>query len=278
MSSSFSMQRLSYRFAEFTRHHWATAEARAIWEQRISRVSACIAELEWRSILEGVRSCALRPVAPQEFQVLSSMLARHGLTVVPLDKIAAEFGYASARRVPREGQPFHYWCAIGRPSDVQLIESEHSSNNTEALGSFLGYPLCCTKFYDTVWIQNRFMDTTWPMAQNTAEKRAITAAHVEIPAVSKCNILLRWLGIRIIFHLPCSFDCLPTVELAGKMIDIAKAAGFHREMDWLNEMLSWPVQWSALYGVADIATPVGTTFTATDVTTTRYQVTYKGAG
>jgi hypothetical protein len=278
MLSSFSMQRLSYRFTEFTRHHWADAAVRAIWEQRIGKVSACVAELEWRSILEGVRSCALRPVAPDELEGFGSILARYGLIVVPLEKLAVGNAYTSVRRQPLEGEPFDFWCAVGRPLDVQLVESLHSCSDNEALGRLLGYPPCCTAFYDQVRRRDQFMDTTWPMARNTTDKRTITAAHIEIPALSKSNILLKCLGIRVVFHLPCSFDCLPTADLAETLIDFAKAAGFHEEMNWLIEMLSWPVEWSALYGLADISTPLGTTYTATDVTATRYQVSYRGGG
>jgi len=80
----------------------------------------------------------------------------------------------------------------------------------------------------------------------------------------------------MVFHLPCSFECRPTTELAGKFAEIAGSAGYQQEMNWLEEMLSWPIEWSALKGVAEITTPVGTISTATDFTAERYQVSYKG--
>lgn len=277
MLSSFSMQRLDYRFKEFTRHSWANDEAKALWDPRIGMVCACIEELEWRSVLEGVRACALTSVTQNELQAFSSMLAPYGLIVAPLEKIAARDGYASFREAPRVGEPFNYWCAIGRVSDVQLLESAQLSNDEEEVGRLLGYPPCCILFKQLL-TEERFIDTTWPMAQNTAAKMSITPTHVEIPEASKCNILLQWIGPRIVFHLPCSFDCRPTVELAAKFIEIAGSAGFHQEMEWLEEMLSWPVEWSALYGLAEITTPVGTVSTITDATAEEYRVSYRGAG
>lgn len=38
MLSSFSMQRLNLRFKEFAKHHWANAEAGALWEPRLRKV------------------------------------------------------------------------------------------------------------------------------------------------------------------------------------------------------------------------------------------------
>lgn len=116
------------------------------------------------------------------------------------------------------------------------------------------------------------------MAQDTVTKRIISPTHVEIPGVSWCNILLKWLGIRIVFHLPCSFDCQPTIQIATQHAELAREAGFDQETDWLLEMLSWPVEWSALYGLAEITTPVGTTFAVTDTTAERYRVSYRGTG
>jgi SAM-dependent methyltransferase len=49
-------------------------------------------------------------------------------------------------------------------------------------------------------------------------------------------------------------------------------------MDWLEEMLSWPIEWTALNGLLEITTPVGTISTVTDATAETYRVSYKGAG
>lgn len=138
------MRRLNCQFKEFTSHHWATAEAKAVWKPRIHKACDCIAELEWRSILEGVRRCALRVVSPRELQPLSEMLAPYGLIVTPVERIVAADGYASARRAAREGEPFHYWCAIGRPGDVQTLKSAQLIGEQVTIGRLLGYPTCCT--------------------------------------------------------------------------------------------------------------------------------------
>jgi len=276
--SSFSMQRINYRLAEFTRFSWANDEARTVWEPRIRNVGDCLNELEWRSILEGVRACALTSVAPDQLESFAAMLANNGLTMVSLEKVAVQDLYANSFKRPQEGEPFHYWCAIGRASDVHLFESAYSRHDDGAIGRLLGYPSCCIDFFNRVWVNEGFVDTTWPMAQNTANKRVISPTHLEIEEASSGNQLLRWLGMRVAIHLPCSFDCQPTVELAKKLTGVARSAGFHQEMDWLEEMLSWPIEWTALNGHLEITTPVGTIFSVTDATAETYRVSYKGTG
>jgi hypothetical protein len=278
MLSSYSMQRLDYRLKEFTRHAWLNDEAKEVWEPRIRKVCDCIGELEWVSVLEGMRACALRIVTAEQLQPFGDRIAAHGLVLAPLEKMAVGDWYSSGRTPPRKGEPFDYWCAIGRTTDVELLKSAHLGRDVETVGKLLGYPSCCTRFFQEVRIRQDFSDTTWPMAQNTADKRSITSYHVEIPHVSIGNILLRWLGLRLVFHLPCSFACQSTVELAARFAEVAKADGFCEEIEWLAEMLRWPVEWSAQYGLAEITTPVGTVYTATDATAEAYRVSYRGAG
>jgi hypothetical protein len=276
--SSFSMQRLNYRLEEFVRHSWASNEAQDTWEPRIGKIVNCLHDLEWRSILEGLRACALTSVPPDELEFFAAMLATHGLTIASLEKVAVQDTYTNSFKTPQEGEPFHYWCAIGRAPDVQLFEAAYVEHDDGAIGRLLGYPKCCIDFFNKVWVDERFIDTTWPQAQNTAAKKSITPTHIEISGSPSCNQLLRWLGPRLAIHLPCSFDCQPTIDLTNKLIEVARSAGFHGEMDWMEEMLSWPVDWIALNGLAEITTPVGTVSTVTDATVEMYRVSYIGTG
>jgi hypothetical protein len=277
--SSFGMQRIDYRLKEFTRHDWSSTAIRSIWEQRIQRVCDAIGELEWISVREGVRACALRIVTPERMHSFGAMLARNGLTLAPLEKMAIGDWYSSARSTPlQDGEPFDYWCVIGSSAAVDLLKSAHSSRDVEAVGNLLGYPSCCRTFFEEVRIRQHFVDTTWPMAQNTATKRNITPTHLEIPNACLCSILLRWLGLRLVFHLPCSFTCVSTVALATTFAQMGRSEGFHQEMDWLEEMLDWRVEWSAVYGLAEITTPIGTIHTVTDATAQVYRVSYRGTG
>ena len=47
-------------------------------------------------------------------------------------------------------------------------------------------------------------------------------------------------------------------------------------MDWLTEILSWPVQWSALHGIAETRTPVFKISSDTDATADKLTLTYLG--
>jgi hypothetical protein len=84
------------------------------------------------------------------------------------------------------------------------------------------------------------------------------------------NILLQSLGIRAAPHSPCSFDCRETVRLAEDLAAVAAASGYGEEYGWLSSILSWPVEWSALHGIAEIRTPIVKLCTPTDATAHEY--------
>ena len=79
------------------------------------------------------------------------------------------------------------------------------------------------------------------------------------------------MGVRAFSHLPCSFDCESTRQIGEKNLSLlpsdAKEIGL--------EILSWPVEWSALHGIAEIKTPILKVSTRTDVTTTKYTLRLK---
>jgi len=61
-----------------------------------------------------------------------------------------------------------------------------------------------------------------------------------------------------------------------RFVEVGRAAGYEQEMDWLLEILSWPVEWSALHGIAEVKTPVLKVSTRTDATPGKYVVRRQG--
>ena len=69
-------------------------------------------------------------------------------------------------------------------------------------------------------------------------------------------------GSSFFSHLPCSFDCKETAQIGEKNLSLLSSEA----KDIGLEILSWPIEWSALHGVAEIKTPILKVSTRTDVT------------
>ena len=241
---------------DFTRVVWASPKAREVWQPRVDAVMRDWAAVERLSVLEGVRQAALFNVQQDDLVGESAWAAKNGLALVPLARVRSSGSYNAVVAPAVEGQPWSYRVVLVRPEHAGTASAQDDSG----LGELLGYPACCRSFFDATWGQG-MLDTTWPMHQAAGPNGPLEA-----------NILLRWLGVRAVPHLPCSFTCAETVALGARMLELCRP----EVAEWTREMLGWAMSWSALHGVAEIRTPVLRITTRTDYTPAK--VTFERAG
>lgn len=258
--------RLGFELPEFRRVVWANREARDTWEPRIVRVANTWHQLERLAVVEGIKPATLQVIPPEELTKVSRWALNHDLVCLPLAMQGVANGYSSMTPAIGKSGRFEYRVVIGNANLVGLFEEYWKEKNDELIGAALGFPPCCREFFQWMWNEQGWRDSTLPMSVNhdlTEKERAdlVGRSGYVIPSnrvggALECNILLRWLGLRLVSHLPCSFYCDATQRIGEKIGLLGVRSGFHTEMDWLTQMLSWPVRWESLHGVATITTPV----------------------
>lgn len=271
------MTRLNFALPDFTRLTWVSEQARELWEPRVRRIASAWAEIEWKSIVTGLRKCAVVMKTPEEFLAYGPEWAAHGLNAMPLEMQGiSKYGYANTSVQTTPGEPFVFRIVIGSPKDVAMCKRAFDCGDDTEIGELLGYPSCCLEFFRRVWVEEGMVDTTWPMAVQT-DSASRNDNYVNVDGPPQANILWRWMGVRPVPHLPCRFDCSATVAFADEVLKIGREAGYTEEMDWLMQILGWPIEWSALHGIAEIKTPILKVSTTTDATATKYIVQKNGA-
>ena len=269
------LDRLDFILPDFTRPMWVSEAARTTWEPRLQRITRAWLELEWRMVASGGRACAVTMASPQEFLGRSGDWADHGLSGLPVEIQGTTGSYAATAVALEWGKPFVFRFVVGTPASVRTFKQALDANDHATIGRLLGYPECCYEFFRRVWIDEGMVDTTWPMAVGTRRTReGLRELTVDGPPES--NILWRWMGVRAVPHLPCRFDCGATATLGRRFVELGREAGYATEMTWLIEILRWPVEWSALHGIAEIKTPIMKVSTRTDATARRYVVRHPG--
>ena len=264
---AFRRDRLAHVLPDFTRISWVSDAARAVWEPRLGRIGTAWAELEWRSVASGLRPCALTSVSSEHLVRRTAEWAVAGLSAMPVAMSGTSAGYASTSIAPRVGEPFEYRVAVGALADVAALKTAIDGGDDSTMGRLLGFPECCIRFFRQTWVNDGCVDTTWAMAANSGRVDATGhAIEIDPGAPFQANILWRWVGPRAVPHLPCSFACRATVDFANTLANLAREFGYGPEMEWLEEILSWPVSWSALHGIAEVKTPVLKVSTRTDAT------------
>lgn len=98
-------------------------------------------------------------------------------------------------------------------------------NNEIIIGKYLGFPDCCSKFYQNHWSSKNF-DLVWNQALNSeglleplfVENRKI-GLNKTIVGTPECVSFYRYWGPRLCFHIPCSFNCKESKKVALKHLE-----------------------------------------------------------
>ena len=247
------MNRLNFSLPEFTRIIWASEKARFTWKPRVEMINAAWPIIERMTVVNGLRSGGLQSITPDKLIAFQHWCREYNQNFTILSQEGSSPVYGNATQPYDPERPWTYRVYFGMAAkDFAEFWKQQSDRQ---IANFLGYPLCCAEFFHKYWKTDGWRDLTYPMTN--FESRV-----VEGPPM--CNILLRQLGIRLVFHLPCSFTCDETSKLGIQILGQMQDLGFKREAEWLYEILNWPVRWSSLHGVAMITTPCVNIITSTD--------------
>lgn len=146
---------------------------------------------------------------------------------------------------------------------VVYTRPEHYSEilpftDNNRMGELLGFPGCCRGHFNDTWGKGQ-VDSTW-------DQVSWTKSHTW-----QASTLMRWMGVRMVPHMPCSYDCPESVEMGQKFYDLGVFLGYREEMEFAKEMLSWPVLGTRLFGIAEYTSPALKLVTRTDWTPTKDQ-------
>jgi hypothetical protein len=268
---------LDFALPGFLRIAWASAQAAEAWAPRLARARAAVFETDWRTVANGERACALVVLDDDRFEIERERWAEHGLCwselgrdgewMAPHRIIERATGTAASSRSG----------FVAQPSAAVEFARAWSNQDCAAVAGMLGLPDCCANTQYRVAEESLVLDPTWPYARrigDVADNGTITIS-VERASGDSANPLWRWLGIYAVPHLGCGLDCCRTARIADERrrccedVD-PEAAG------WINEILSWPVEWTALHGIAEVRTPILKFCTATDATAGKYTVRWTG--
>jgi len=244
---------------DFTRVMWTSSNARSVWEPRIKSITAAWDAIERWSVVDGVRDSALQSIDPEHLPLVVQWAAGCGLVALPLARAGTPEFYGAGTADAVDGRPWSYRTAVTRPHFVRAWTAAWTANDDATIGRLLGFPECCQRFFARTWGVGS-VDPTGHMDSTPGP----------------VNILLRWLGVRPVPHMPCSFTCKASAEMAWQLADVGRRHGFAQEVEWTAEILSWPVEWSALHGIVEVKIPILKVATRTDYTPTKKVIRLEG--
>ena len=242
----------------FLRMAWVSEEARAKWETVIRECAQMVQELEIGSVAAGQRACAWRTVARESLPGFVASNAKMGLVTIPVQWVGGWQGFV---HYTPKGDSQAY-CIVSRTLvDAEQYREYFNSGDHDSQGRMLGFPECCRKAFAENW-KDGYFD---PIYQ--AWEKSCGEVH------SYSNPLLRYVGLRVGFHIPHSFDCQETINAGAERLSLAKDRDL---VKLLTSLLSMPMRWEALHGIAVVRTPIFYIVTSTVPTGEKYTIDVEG--
>jgi hypothetical protein len=266
------LPRMDFVLPEFLRSMWVSDEARLRWQPRIESISTAWREMEWLTVVEGVRPCVLCSVSTDGWSELRNRSKKQGLTVVPL-MVQRSMSKASAAANP---SAMIMRAVIGRRRDAKRFARAWANLDCAEAGALLGYPECCCRFFADAMRQSADQEMLWTVAARSyttgAESRLLRVdGHPEL------NIFWRYLGVKAVPHIPCNLNCADSLHLAEQFAGVGRSAGQEDAIAWTSEILRWPLEWSVLHGIAEMKTPIVKLCTNSVATRSRFTIRKSGS-
>jgi hypothetical protein len=240
----------NFNMTPFTRTAWVSSAAKQTWEQAIQDCAALVSELEIESVAAGQRPCSWQTMKRESLPDFVKRCAEKGLSVLPVKWIGDLNGFL---HYTPEGNTSVYNIIARKLEDALRFREAFEKGDHEAQGEMLGFPKCCREAFAANWKAGYF-DPIWQSAISDypltmpEENRLRT-----IDAHPFSNPLLRYIGLRVGFHIPHSFRCADTIAAGIERLSLAKDQGL---VKILESLLSMPMRAELFHGILTVRTPL----------------------
>lgn len=263
-----------FNLDSFLRTVWLTKGAKTAWENVFVEADKILPELEVESVIRKHRLCSWQTIEEKSYENHQERWASKGLCSVVIKRVRYFEGFAHRHQEPVEGEPALVCCVVAQ--DVNTLEEfgkAVDNHDHYAQGELLGYPKCCSQFFADAWAQG-YIDPIWQAAIKSCYDEQ-GENHLRVSPSHLVNPLLRFVKVRLSFHLPCSFSCEESKRISQQRL------GILREMnpglaEKFEQLLRMPMSWDCYHGIAIIRTPLFYFVTNSSPTVERFLVEFKG--
>jgi len=269
------LQTLGFALPNFLRCVWVHDGARLNWQPRIDKIVRAWQEIEWLSVVEHVRPCVLCTIPADCWDDLRGRGAKASLSIEPLMVKRNARAVPGRRGSAAEPSALSMRAVIGARKDAKRFARAWSNGDIAGVGALLGYPECCCRFFVETMLQQDRQELLWAVASHSSKGDADRHC-LEIDGKSEANVFWRYLGVKAVPHIPCRFDCAGSLQLARLLADVGRRSGYAEEVEWISQMLRWPLEWSMLHGIAELKTPILKVCTNAVASSSKYTIRWRG--
>jgi len=238
----------------FGRKVWLNQKAKEEWEPVLSDALCLLQDMEVESVVRGQRPCSWQTVEEKYYSKFQDEWEQKGLVSAIVRRVGGVQGFTNKHYPVREGEPAMVCCILSKNmDDLEAFRKAVEQEDDYTMGILLGYPECCCRFFVDVWLKG-YHDPVWQAALNTSGSHK-ESRYIRVKSYELFNPALRFLSVRIAFHLPCSFDCQGTKKITEERLELARELNSPL-IDKVVKLLRMPVSWDCYHGIALVRTPI----------------------
>lgn len=247
----------------FTKNNWKTARSRDNWAELFNSMQEAHREAEWRSIIDNStdRKAAIIHVNNFNREKWLKRVGEYDLHYRDIRFSQPYDGFSHKVRPADPNNPNRLTYAVvsDNPDIADKMEEAESEmaghERHDIVGELLGFPSCCRDFFNEDWVDNDIRDPMYEISCNTDDAEAVDGDrnHIRIPDPNPGTcIMWRYFGIAFLTHMPCSWDCESSIDVARERYRIMAENGYEAEANAIHEWLDHPFTWSCYHGIAHI--------------------------
>lgn len=274
-----------YIMPPFARIQWASKEIKDKYEPMWYKAMKFFITMEKESVIRGMRRVTTDSIGPKQIMGVQQELLKKGLYFLPLQRVGSYTGVSSYHPPVEEGKPWNFYGVVAREiADAELFRKANAGEGNagrvdhKVIGDLLGYPECCVEHFEKLFVGERIADLTWHRAIATPpefirKREGNLIVLKNIPW--QVNNIFKPFSNMAIFHMPCSFSCKKTEEIAVKWFEVANELKVEGLAE-LEMFLRMPYEWDCFKGIAYIKTPLFKISTNSNFSKERYIVRVEG--
>lgn len=253
----------------FKNFNWKTEDARDSWKDAMQKVREAKDEAEWRSVMDSRtgRKVAIIHVNNYNREEWLRRVGEHGLFYRDI-RYSEPYNGFSHKHFPTDIHNMNRitYAVISQDEDVaEEVKEAEMSNDREHLhdvvGKNLGFPDCCREHFLENWNpETGDIDPMYEISCNSGNAKAMDGDREKILIENPnpgANIMWRYFGYSFITHIPCSWDCEESIDIARERYRIMSENGYGDAADALTAWLSEPHTWDGLHGIARVRNRYG---------------------
>jgi hypothetical protein len=264
----------------FTRFIWRSAEMQERWADKIVDINRLHGIAEYEMVKQKKRKAGTYHIAPFSYDFEFERLQRDGMIWLPIQRTKSYNGFSHKHfpTAPDDPNSSVYGVIATNMEDAELFRKASSYRSNEptdhvVIGDLLGFPRCCSDFFTNTW--PNYYDPIWQAALATDNVEIVADTHIRVRGDYRIYQHLRYDGLRVTSHLPCSFSCKESSEVAKVWIEVMESID-KEATKGLLELMAMPSKWVCYRGVAQVEHPVFVLIANSMPTAKKYTVEFLG--